>query len=208
MLVFHPLNASVIGKHEAGKGRLRTMCVWVWELSLPVNSYATKHPAAMISGDDITRARVRRGEEALSTNSRTARNKPDERRIMHTYVRTFQGRSFHLGRQKLEERSARWRRRAIVVLSKYSRPIDRAFYGVPLKCHDSFVGRLKSVTISVMILRECPRPNYARDSWDWLCEKLSGKYEIYAVLNKWVYKIKLNKYILLGSLVKAFFDPQ
>lgn len=137
----------------AGKGKTTDN-----ELSLLVDPYATKHPAAMISGDDITRTRVRRGEEALSTNSRTARNKPDERRIMHTHVRTFQGRSFHLGRQKVDECNAGWRRRAIVVLSKYSRPIDCAFYGAPLKCHDSFVDRLKS-DYSVMILRD-----YARNS--------------------------------------------
>lgn len=86
------------------------------ELSLPSDSYATKHPAAEISGDDITWARTRRGGGARArarahTNSRTARNKPDERRIMHICVRTFQGRSFHLiGRQKADECSARRRR--------------------------------------------------------------------------------------------------
>lgn len=86
------------GRRRSGEGGETTDN----ELSLPVDSYATKHPAAVISGDDITRARARRGEErsSLTTNSRTARNKPDERRIMHTHVRTFQGRSFHLDRQK------------------------------------------------------------------------------------------------------------
>lgn len=70
ILVF---SSSHLQQTERGKRRETTDN----ELSLLVDSYATKHPAAVISRDDITRIQVRRGEETLTTNSRTARNKPE-----------------------------------------------------------------------------------------------------------------------------------
>lgn len=133
------------------------------------DSYATKHPAA---GDfkgwhhSVFRARHRQ-KGALATNSRTARNKPDGGRIMHTCVRTFQGRSFHFGWQKVRRMQREKATRAIVVLSKYSRPIDRScrFMARSLKYRDMSLSITYSKCFDYSMIICSESSNYAQDIW-------------------------------------------